>query len=295
MHARFMLPALLALVLIAGRAHGVVLFLDLGDTSSGVQGGPLDNTNPELLVLPGRSIVVHLWGVPADDDARVIATLGHDVQISGSASDAITATAYMIDNPIVGAAARWTGTRLLGGLNTSGKLVDDQRAVFVPTSAPFVGGLGSANLAIDPAFDPSSGAVRLGQLEIAIDSQATPGVSAELRLAVSPLLIASATTGSPGDEPVFFGYDQAGPEPASGSGSVSGATSTVADATITVTSFGDSDADGDVDLNDFGALSACFAGPEQASSPGCGHFDHEPDGDIDLADFKVVQTIFSAP
>ena len=276
-------------------AHGVILFLDVGDTSNGVQAGPLNNANPQIQVLPGQTFSLHLWGIADTDNAKVIAALGHDISISGTAASAITSTAYTLDNSNLSGAPRWTQVSLAGGLNGSGLLVDDQRAVFVPTAAPFVGGLGSANLGVDPQFDPASGAVRLARLDIQIDPQATLGTSAELRLAVSDFLIASVTTAVPSDEPLFLGYSPAGPEPATGSGSVVGATSTIADATITIATFGDGDGDGDIDLDDYAGLNNCFSGPASAAALGCELFDQDADGDVDLSDFNSFQIVFAQP
>ncbi|MBN1511396.1 MAG: hypothetical protein JXB13_05230 [Phycisphaerae bacterium] len=59
---------------------------------------------------------------------------------------------------------------------------------------------------------------------------------------------------------------------------------------------GDVDADGDVDLRDFAALQACFAGDGIIyNNPVCGYFDIEPDRDLDLADFAVVHAILTGP
>jgi hypothetical protein len=61
----------------------------------------------------------------------------------------------------------------------------------------------------------------------------------------------------------------------------------------------DIDLDGDVDLVDFGAFQACFAGPNHPYAlPGdqrCTCFDTEPDSDVDLADFLVFQACFNGP
>jgi hypothetical protein len=183
-------------------------------------------------------------------------------------------------------------------LNAPGKLVDDQRAVFVPQQAPFVGGLGSGNLDIDPAFDATSGAVFLGSLDLHIDASAVPGTQCELRLAVSDLLIAAVTTATPGDEPAFFGFESSGPEPASGTGSVVGATSTLADVVMIIgmPNTPDSDGDADVDLADHSDFVDCMTGPGSANlSFNCEVFDVEPDADVDLADFQRLAETFASP
>jgi hypothetical protein len=295
MSRRLTLIVLVVLLRAEVAAHGVVLFLDVGDSATGVRGGPLDHSNPDVAVPPNRTIALYLWGIPDADDSKVIAALGHDIQVTGSADAWITATEYIVDNPPIGAGDRWTGANLVGGLNTPGKLVDDQRAVFVPAAEPFVGGLGSGFLDTDPAHDASSGAVLLAQLILDIDAQAVPGTSVDLRLAVSPLLIASAAAAPPSDEPLFLGYDASGPEAATGNGSVIGATSAFADATITVVTLGDADADGDVDLDDFTEMSGCLDGPSGATTSACTVFDHEPDGDVDLDDFRMFQLSFDGP
>ncbi len=286
----------LAVLAHAAAANAVIVFLDTGSPPTGVQGGPLDNRNPQLVVLPGRTASLHLWAIPDADDDRVVVSLGHDVLSTGTAAQEVAAVSYTLDNPIIGTNARWNGTNLLGGLNVAGKLVDDQRAVFVPVAQPFVGGIGSSLLSIDPAVDANSGAVWLGELVVQVDADAGVGSTAELRLAVSSLLIASATTQTPAEEPLFFGFDANGPEAASGNGSVVGASSATADATVTVTSFADVDADGNVALDDFAAYVDCRTSPGEASiEANCGVFDAEPDGDIDLADFKQFQIVFAPP
>jgi len=65
-------------------------------------------------------------------------------------------------------------------------------------------------------------------------------------------------------------------------------------------SAGDFDADLDVDLDDFAALSACLAGPEETpapASPDCvaaclSAFDFDADNDVDLGDFAQFQALF---
>lgn len=294
MGCRTFLPALLVLLNCAA-AHGVILFLDVGDQTTGVRNGPVDHQNPRLVVLPGRSVSLHLWGIPSADDAKVVAALGHEIRIAGDGAGAVQATDYVIDNPLIQSESRWTGARLVDGLNLPGHLVSDQRLVFVPTAVPYVGGLGSEFLADDPARDAATGAIRLARLDLDIDSDAQAGQVAELRLAVGELLIASATTGTPADEPVFFGFDQDGAEPATGSGSVVGASSATADAVITITSFGDANADGEITLDDVASFFDCESGEGVATSEiNCGLFDSDADGDVDFVDFGALQLIITA-
>ncbi len=280
-------------------ATAVELFFDLGDQSTGVLGGPLDGSNPVLEVWPGQTASLHLWAIPDADDAKVVAALGHDVLVSGPAAAWVSATQYTLDNPMVGTNPRWSGISLVGGLNTPGKLVDDQRAVSVPTEAPFVGGIGSGNLDIDPAYDANSGAVYLGQLDLQIDPAAALGTRAELRLSVSPLLIAQVTTGVWQEEPVSFGFVLCGgAEPATGSGSVAGAGSVIADAVISIgpVNLSDIDGDGNVDLTDFASFVACTSGPGNPPAPTCPvgtNADLDGDCDVDLADFAVFTRDFT--
>ncbi len=213
-------------------AYGVILFLDTGNATTGVQSGPIGGTNPVISASPNTSVTVYLWAIPDDNDNKVLAGLGHNIAASGEAASGVTALSYTLFSPTVGSGPRWNATALAGGLNLGGDLVTDVRAVFVPTTAPFVGGVGSANLGIDPAFDANSGAVLLGQLDLRIESDAPLGASAELRLSVGPLLIAHVTAGDWKAEDVFFGYSGGAPEAATQSGSTSGATSLEADAVI---------------------------------------------------------------
>ena len=279
------------------QAQAVVLFLDLGDSSTGVQGGPIDYSNPAVEAQPGETFSLYLWAIPDADDNKVVASLGHDVDITGTA--AVTALQYTLDNPDIGANTRWNGIALLGGLNQDGNLVSDQRAVFVPTEEPFVGGVGSRNLAGDPGYDANSGAVYLGQLDLQIDPGAEVGSTAELRLVVSPLLIAQVTTGTWEDEPISFGYRPQGNEPSPDTGSVVGATTAIADATITVVASGtpgDCDGDGDVDLTDFLVFQTCYTGPDGGPvGPECDPVDFDDDGDVDLQDFLAFQTAYTGP
>lgn len=215
-------------------ACGAVLFLDAGDATTGVQGGPIGGTNPGIGASPDSDVTLYLWAVPDDDDNKVLAGLGHNIALSGAGAPGVTALSYTLYNPTLGSVLRWNATTLAGGLNLGSHLVSDMRAVFVPTKTPFVGGVGSANLGIDPFFDAKSGAVLLGRLDLRIDGDAPLGTSAELRLSVSPLLIAHVTAGTWRAENVFFGYSGGAPEAATGSGSTSGATSLEADAVINI-------------------------------------------------------------
>ena len=279
-------------------ARAVLVFLDVGDQAAGVQGGPLDNSNPVVEVNPGQSAALYLWAVPDADNNKVVASLGHDVVMSGAAAPFVSATWYTLDNPTVGANPRWNGIALVGGLNAAGKLVDDQRAVFVPSIAPFVGGIGSGNLGIDPGFDANSGAVYLGRLDVLVDAGAVVGTTVELRLAVSPLLIAQATTGTWQAEPVWFGFAGGGPEAATASGSVVGATSVTADAVISVVAApipGDCDGNGNVDLVDFAIFATCFGLSAPNAVCDAGEFacsDLDVSGSVNLVDFATFAVFF---
>lgn len=50
---------------------------------------------------------------------------------------------------------------------------------------------------------------------------------------------------------------------------------------------GDSDGDGDVDLEDFFAFLACYAGPGIPAEGDCVQFDLDGDGDVDISDFGI--------
>ncbi|MGD8451372.1 MAG: dockerin type I domain-containing protein [Phycisphaerae bacterium] len=56
---------------------------------------------------------------------------------------------------------------------------------------------------------------------------------------------------------------------------------------------GDCDGDADVDIDDFAAMAACLAGPEQDPASGCDCADTTGDGDVDLADFALLQQAFT--
>ena len=57
---------------------------------------------------------------------------------------------------------------------------------------------------------------------------------------------------------------------------------------------GDHDCNQAVDLFDFAAWDACFAGPQDGLyDPQCEAFDFESDGDVDLADFAGFQNVFT--
>ena len=275
-------------------AAGVVMFLDLGSPSTGVLGGPIDHSNPTLDIYPTGSATLFLWAIPDADDNKVVCSLGHDVRITGSAAASVSVADYLLDNPLIASNARWHGTALLGGLNQGSKLIDDQRAVFVPEAEPFVGGVGSANYGIDPGYDPVSGAVYLARLDLTVERDALVGSSAELRLVVSSLLIAHVSTGQWCPEPLFFGYTAGGAEPASGTGSQIGATSTTVDATVSVVHApADFDQDGDVGLTDHTTFVGCITGPGGSPSPVCEACDLQEDGDVDVDDFALFQLMFT--
>ena len=294
-HKRLILAAATLSAALVQPSAGVVLFLDLGDQGTGVLGGPTDNSNPDIQAYPTATVVMHLWAVPEADDDKVIAALGFDLGIAGTAASSVSLEAYALDNPTIGPNQRWNDAAVVGGLNQGPKLVDDQRAVFVPTAEPFVGGIGSANLAIDPGYDPASGAVYLGQCNLKIAVDAAVGSSAELRFAVGHLLIAQVTTGTWTAEPIYFGYTGTGAEPADGTGSDVGATSAIADATITIVHApADFDQDGDVDVADFTTFSDCMTGPDVTPTPPCQQCDLDSDNDVDTDDFGIFQSMFTS-
>jgi hypothetical protein len=53
--------------------------------------------------------------------------------------------------------------------------------------------------------------------------------------------------------------------------------------------FGDWDRDGHVDLDDFGSLPGCLAGPGRETDPACRIYDADHDGDVDTLDFASMQ------
>ncbi len=58
----------------------------------------------------------------------------------------------------------------------------------------------------------------------------------------------------------------------------------------------DLDWEGDVDLADFSAFQACFAGPNRIpAAPACAEADLDHDSDVDLADFALFQDCFNGP
>lgn len=274
--------------------RAVTLFLDTGGPGEGVQGGPLDLSNPVLTVDPTDVVSLHLWAIPELDDAKTVASLSYDIVVSGSAASFVSAVQYEFDNPVLGDYLRWSGAVLSGGLNVASTLVQDQRAVFVPTAAALDGGIGSAVVTGDPGYDANSGAVHLGRIDVHIDAYAPGGTAAELRLRVGPLLICQVTEGTWEDEPVYFGYTPAGPEAATGTGSQEGATSATADAVIQIVYAGaDFDKDGDVDIVDYEHFADCFSGPGNIPSPSCQECDLDHEGDVDLRDFAVLQAVFT--
>ena len=58
---------------------------------------------------------------------------------------------------------------------------------------------------------------------------------------------------------------------------------------------GDCDMDNDADLDDFGILAECLAGPDIAMQDGCTCFDMDDSGTVDLADLALFQKAFSGP
>ncbi len=276
--------------------QAITLFLDTGDQQSGVQTGPLTGTNPSVFAEPGETTVFHLWALPDQDANRVVVSTGFHIVASGPGAANISALQFDFDNPALVGGFRWSGVALKSGLNVDGKLVSDQRAVFIPLHTPHtVGGLGSATASNDPGFDSNSGAIHLGHLVLAIAPGTSLG-STEIRLVVSPLLITNVVaTGSATSEPIFFGYDGTVAEPADGDGATEGASSNIADATVVVRRLGDADEDGDVDLIDYGALADCLNGPgmlplepESCLAP----FDADQDSDVDLDDFAAFLLAF---
>jgi hypothetical protein len=50
-----------------------------------------------------------------------------------------------------------------------------------------------------------------------------------------------------------------------------------------------------VELDDFGVLASCMAGPAANMPPECGCADLDGDGDVDLADFAESRATFVSP
>lgn len=283
-------------------AQAITLFFDLGDATSGVLGGPVDGSNPSLLLPAGGAATLHLWGIPEPGADRWLVSLGFDVVATGPAATSLRAVSLVLDNPALpsrpaddaaparSSDSRWTGTAVLGGLNQGAKFVSDARAVFVPENpAPLAGGLNADMAPWRDGYDPHTGAIHLGVLTITTTATPTAG-PAELRLAVSPLRITNvASDASSTPEPLRLGFAAGAPEPATGTGSTLDATSASADVTLTVAMSlpGDADGDGDVDLLDYQSFVACLGGPDAppAQPSGClAPFDFDNDGDVDLTD-----------
>lgn len=269
-------------------AQAITLFLDTGDVSTGVQAGPITGGNPSVMVNTASTTVLHLWAIPDADADKTVVSIGVHVVASGPGAAGLSALQFDFDNPMLTSGQRWSGTALTGGLNVDGKLVSDQRAVYIPVTLPApAGGLSSSTASTDPGYDSNSGAIHLGKLVLQADSGATLG-PVELRLAVSPLLITSLkSSGAAPPEFVFFGYAGSSPELATAAGTSDGASSATADATVTIRRLGDSDGDGDVDLIDHAAFVDCMNGPDQPPllPTGCLEaFDVDLDGDVDLND-----------
>jgi hypothetical protein len=182
----------------AGAAQAVTLFFDTGSVQTGVVGGPLDGSNPQITLSPGGSATLHLWASPDPAAERFVVALGFDVAISGPAAAGVTALELIMDNPEPptlrvtgswaerGVGGRWSGLALVGGLNTGSKLVADQRLVYVPDSfTEFTGGLNSASAPFDAGYDPRSAAIHLGRLVVSAGAHAAAG-AAELRVAMDP-------------------------------------------------------------------------------------------------------------
>jgi len=286
--------ALVLICLCAFTAHSaqaVTLFLDTGDVSSGVQAGPVTGNNPSVMVNAGSSTTLHLWAIPDQDADKTVVSVGLHVVASGPGAAQLTALQFDLDNPLLTSGQRWSGTALTGGLNVGGRLVSDQRAVFIPTTLPApAGGLSSATAASDPGYDSNSGAIHLGELVLGANPGATLG-PVEIRLSVSPLLVTSIkSSGAAPPELVFFGYAGASPELATAGGTVDGASSVTTDATVIIRRLGDSDGDGDVDLIDYAAFADCMNGPGQPplQPTGCLEpFDADQDNDVDLSDAEA--------
>ncbi len=277
-------------------ARAVILFLDTGDMSSGVTDGPVTGANPSVAVNAGSSTTLHLWAIPDQDDDKTVVSIGIHLVASGPGALDLSAFQFNFDNPLLTGGQRWSGTALTGGLNVDGRLVSDQRAVYIPLTLPApAGGLSSATAATDPGFDSNSGAVHLGELVLSANPGATLG-PVEIRLAVSPLLITNVkSNGSSPIELVFFGYNGSSPELADSAGTLIGSTSTIADATVTIRRLGDSDGDGDVDLIDYAAFANCMNGPDQPplQPTGCLEpFDADQDTDVDLSDAEAFTREF---
>jgi hypothetical protein len=106
----------------ASPAGAVVLFLDLGGTATGVQGGPLDFSNPVVYAVPGEILTLHVWAIPDADDQKSVVALGHNIAAGGPDGGLISVVQYVLDNPTLGAGTRWDGVNLIGSFNGGGLL-----------------------------------------------------------------------------------------------------------------------------------------------------------------------------
>jgi hypothetical protein len=151
---RILIRAAALLLCAASPAGAVVLFLDLGGTGTGVQGGPLDFSNPVVYAVPGEILTLHVWAVPDADDQKSVVALGHNIAAGGPAGGLISVVQYVLDNPAVGAGPRWDGVNLIGPFNGGGLLVSDARAVFVPLPRRPRAGSGRGTRRWIPAMTP---------------------------------------------------------------------------------------------------------------------------------------------
>jgi hypothetical protein len=119
--------ALLLGLAIAGSARGAVVTFSLSNTIA-------PTTNATASVQVGQTLTLYAWARATDNSGNeAVNSLGLNLAGRSANGGALSATSYAIDNPGGTFAKRWSGTNLLGGLNTGGYLVNDARAL---TTAP---------------------------------------------------------------------------------------------------------------------------------------------------------------
>jgi hypothetical protein len=194
---------LLGLAVASGAAKAAVITLSTSNTLA-----PL--TNATATVGVGQTLTLYAWARASDNSGNeAINSLGLNLAGRSSSGGALTANTYVIDNPGTTFTKRWSGTNLLGGLNTGGYLVNDARAL---TTAP------TANSVINTP-------VVYATLTV---TGVTPG-TVNLFYSPSPLTISETNSTSTVNNTSTFGFGDA---PVSNT--ASGVESSIADAVITV-------------------------------------------------------------
>jgi hypothetical protein len=123
------LALFLSLAVAAGPARGAIITFGTSNTIA-------PTTNATATVGVGQTLTLYAWARTSDDTGnQAINSLGLNVAGRSDNGGALSATGYTIDNPGGTFAKRWSGTNLLGGLNTGGYLVDDARAVTTSPTA----------------------------------------------------------------------------------------------------------------------------------------------------------------